>query len=118
VSNLRRHKFQHPEIRNGCTNAWELRRLPSGFVLVDVSVFAVPHFAKDLPRTPLPLELDQLKDGYVPASQRCECSFRGAVIVAERVYTVRVWIADDASATLREAVEELVRSIRFNVRRS
>jgi hypothetical protein len=118
VSNLRRHKFEHPEIRDGCTNAWELRNLPDGFVLVDVSWFAFPYGARaHAPATPLPLELDQLKTFYRPPSERCECSYAG-VAVADLGYTVRVWIGKGATADVRESVEELVRSIRFNVRRS
>lgn len=107
VSSVREHRFQNSQIPNGCTNQWDLRGLPSDFVLVDVSLFAspFPRPGPD-PETAMPLELARFErnpDGV--AFTR--------VVRQRNEYSVRVWFGATTSRADQDAAADVIRSIQF-----
>ena len=103
ISNLRRYRFRNVEIPRGCTNAWQLARLPERFVLVDVSLFHPPPGARE--ETQGPLELTRVER---PSGR----SFASGRIVRHGVeYSVRVWTGRGVSDEDEEAVARVIRSV-------
>jgi hypothetical protein len=114
VSNVGAHTFRNTEIPNGCTNEWNLGGLPKTFVLVDVSLFAVPAFrVREEPDTELPLDLTRFVQ---PPAQRPERGYSSfARIVRGRFeYSVRLWTGSVPSPSDAKALARLIGSIRVS----
>jgi hypothetical protein len=109
------HRFEHPEIPNRCTGAWDMTGLPGDIVVVDLRAYDGPG---PPPRsdTRFPLAIDSLESATDPRAYRYGAPqprlWRG-VVIRGRHNVLYVWFGPDASDDDRTIAARIVSSVGY-----
>ena len=100
-----------------CTTQWDMSGLGARYAMIDIDTAGLGflRLGSSSPLTSFPLRPRQFRF----ADETCECSLRsGAIFTNREDYLIRMWLGANASASERNQLVGLVRSIRPTVRDS